>query len=329
MTAPRRAPALWLASLAGFYAVWLWLVFGPAGGWVGVRSHWPIAVAMAIGSYFAGSTPMGGGTVGFPILVLLLGLPAALGREFSFATQSVGMVSASVLILARGQALAWPVLRGAIVGATLGLPVGMLVLAPRIPDLWAKVVFSIAWASFGVVHLYRTADFATQTSQTVGDPGTAFRRAVMVSALASATIVALTGVGVDLFIYALLVLLHRADLRIAVPTAVVSMAYTSLLGLMITLSTTGLTPDVYENWLAAAPIVILGAPIGAVMVGIVDRRFTLRLVAALCLLQFAWAMYRERALLGTAGLLVSLVAVGACVMLFERLRAVGRAARGS
>ena len=49
---------------------------------------------------------MGGGTVGFPILVLLLGLPAALGREFSFATQSVGMVSASVLILASGQALA-------------------------------------------------------------------------------------------------------------------------------------------------------------------------------------------------------------------------------
>ena len=188
-----------------------------------MRSHWPIAVAMAIGSYFAGSTPLGGGTVRFPILVLLLGLPVALGRDFGFATQSVGMVSASVLILARGQAPAWPVLRG----------------------------------------------------------------------------------------------------------AVVSMAYTSLLGLMITLSTTGLTPEVYENWLAAAPIVILGAPIGAVMVGIVDRRFTLRLVAALCLLQFAWAMYRARALLGTAGLLVSLVAVGACVMLFERLRAVGRAARGS
>ena len=152
---------------------------------------------------------------------------------------------------------------------------------------------------------------------------------MLVSALASATIVALTGVGVDLFIYALLVLLHRADLRIAVPTAVVSTAYTSLLGLMITLFATGLTPELYENWLAAAPIVILGAPIGAVMVGIVDRRFTLRLVAALCLLQFAWAMYRARALLGTAGLLVSLVAVGACVMLFERLRAVGRAARGS
>ena len=76
MTGARRALALWLA-------------FRPAGG--DVRSHWPIAVAMAIGSYFAGSTPLGGGTVRFPILVLLLGLPVALGRDFGFATQSVGM----------------------------------------------------------------------------------------------------------------------------------------------------------------------------------------------------------------------------------------------
>jgi hypothetical protein len=36
---------------------------------------------MAFGSYVAGSTPMGGGTVGFPILVLLFDLPATLGRD--------------------------------------------------------------------------------------------------------------------------------------------------------------------------------------------------------------------------------------------------------
>jgi hypothetical protein len=30
-----------------------------------------MAIAMTIGSYVAGSTPMGGGTVGFPVLFLL------------------------------------------------------------------------------------------------------------------------------------------------------------------------------------------------------------------------------------------------------------------
>ena len=101
-------------------------------------------------------------------------------------------------------------------------------------------MFALAWASFGVAHLYRTADFAAQSSRNVGEPSAAVRGAATASALASVTIVAMTGVGADLFIYALLIIRHRADLRIAVPTAVVSMAYTSVLGLAITLSTTGL-----------------------------------------------------------------------------------------
>jgi len=39
---------------------------------------------------------MGGGSVGFPILVLLLGEPARLGRDFSFAVQSLGMGCAAL-----------------------------------------------------------------------------------------------------------------------------------------------------------------------------------------------------------------------------------------
>ena len=46
-----------------------------------------IAAAMAVGSYFAGSTPMGGGTVGFPVLVLLFDGPATLGRDFASRSQ--------------------------------------------------------------------------------------------------------------------------------------------------------------------------------------------------------------------------------------------------
>ena len=87
---PRR-PLLWpfLLWLVAFYAIWLGVVLvgehGPT-----LMEHWPIALAMMAGSYFAGSTPMGGGTVGFPILVLLMNEPATLGRDFSFAVQSIG-----------------------------------------------------------------------------------------------------------------------------------------------------------------------------------------------------------------------------------------------
>ena len=35
-----------------------------------IIAQWPVAAAMLLGSYFAGSTPLGGGVVGFPLLVL-------------------------------------------------------------------------------------------------------------------------------------------------------------------------------------------------------------------------------------------------------------------
>ena len=60
--------------------------------------NWPMAIAMAVGSYIAGSTPMGGGTIGFPVLVLIFGESAAIGRDFSFAIQAIGMTSAGVLV---------------------------------------------------------------------------------------------------------------------------------------------------------------------------------------------------------------------------------------
>ena len=81
--------------------------------WLTLLEHWGIAFTMALGSYAAGSTPMGGGTVGFPVLVLLFDEAPTLGRDFSFAIQSIGMTSASIFILCRKQPIEWPMLRWA------------------------------------------------------------------------------------------------------------------------------------------------------------------------------------------------------------------------
>ena len=278
---------------------------------------------MIFGSYVAGSTPMGGGTVGFPILVLLFGLPARLGRDFSFAVQSVGMVSAAIFILARGQRVAWPVLRGAMLGAVIGLPVGLFVVAPRVPDLWIKLIFAVAWASFGVLHLYRFRVFAAQQGRTTLTDGWSFRAGVLSGTLAGATIVATTGVGVDMFVYVVLVLLCRADLKVAIPTAVIAMAFTSVLGLALVAAHDGLAPGTIDNWLAAVPVVVLGAPVGAYVVSRVGRAPTLLMVAALCVFQFGWTWYVERSTLGVAGLAAGVVVVGLVLLLFGRMEVWG------
>lgn len=320
---PRRQHLwLWFVWLGAFYGTWSWLVVH-RDLWETVEAHWPIALAMALGSYAAGSTPMGGGTVGFPVLVLLFGMPASLGRDFSFAIQAIGMTSASILILCRRQILAEAMLKGGLLGALVGTPIGILFLAPWIPELWIKLAFAVIWASFGVLHLFRIGEITSHTGMTEFDERWDFRVGLLVGAVSGATIAAVTGVGIDMVLYATLVLLCRADLKIAIPSSVILMAFTSIVGVVVKSLTTGFQPGTFDNWLAAAPIVALGAPLGTVVVNYIGRRPTLLVVAALCVAQFVWTCYVERDTLGLLGLVLALAAVGACLLGFEKLRTWG------
>lgn len=318
----------WGVWLVAFYAVWLGIVV-VGDNWALVTEHWGMALAMALGSYAAGSTPMGGGTVGFPVLVLLFETPAALGRDFSFAVQSIGMVSASFFLLARRQPLAWGMLKGAMLGVLLGTPLGLVFVAPVVPELWMKLAFAIVWGSFGVLHLYRLKEITGHTgdhnSSREGDPRLGF----VLGVLAGVLPVAVTGVGIDMMLYAALVLLCRVDLKIAIPSSVVVMAFASVVGVLSKSVLGGWHPDVWGNWLAAAPVVILGAPLGVFITALVDRRVTLWVVALLCVVQFLWTCYSERESLGLIGMSLAVALVGVCLFSFEVVRQLGeRRARG-
>jgi len=271
---------------------------------------------------------MGGGTVGFPILVLLFEFPASLGRDFSFAIQSIGMTSASIFILARRQPLAWSMLKGALAGSLIGTPIGLLFIAPLVPDLWIKLAFAIIWCSFGVLHLYRLGEIAAHEGMTEFDEHWDISVGFLVGLFSGVTVVAVTGVGIDMVIYATLVLLCRCDLKIAIPTSVALMAFTSLLGIGVKALLGDVQPGVFEQWLAAAPVVALGAPLGVFIVALIGRRPTLVVVALLCVVQFAWTLYSERQALGQYGFVLALIAVGTCLIGFERLRRRGAALVG-
>jgi uncharacterized membrane protein YfcA len=313
---------IWFLWLAAFYSVWAWLVFGE-GQWPVAKAHWPMALSMALGSYVAGSTPMGGGSVGFPVLVLFFKMPASLGRDFSFAVQSIGMVSAAIFIIARRQPLAWSMLKGSIVGAVIGTPLGIFFVAPFVSELWIKLIFAVIWASFGVLHLYRLNEISSHVGMTEFDEHWDFRVGLLIGVFSAATVVAVTGVGIDMVLYAALVLLCRADLKIAIPTSVIIMGFNSAFGILVKHFSIGLQPNVYENWLAAAPVVALGAPLGVYVVNLVGRKPTLLFVALLCVGQFIWTCSMERSELGVIGLMASLAAVGLCLLGFEKLRAWG------
>jgi uncharacterized membrane protein YfcA len=318
---PSLAPFLfWLAS---FYSTWLaLLVLG--GHWQTVLAHWQIAVTMAGGSYIAGSTPMGGGTVAFPVLVLLMDLPATLGRDFSFAVQSIGMTSASIYILCTRQPVEWPMLRAALVGSLVGTPLGVLFVAPMVSETFIKLLFATLWCSFGLLHLHRIREITAYAGMTPHDVTFDHRAGFMVGLAGGATVASVTGVGIDMMIYLVLVLLCHADLKIAIPTSVILMAFTSLVGIVVKLTTGDVTPGTFENWLAAAPVVALGAPLGALVVSRIGRRPTLLIVSVLCVMQFVWTLHHERHAVPAWSLAAALLGVVLFLLVFQQMYVYGR-----
>ena len=318
-----------LAWLALFYGAWLTYVVA-AGAWASLAAHWPIALAMAAGSYVAGSTPMGGGTVGFPILVLMLGESAKLGRDFAFAIQSIGMTSASIYILCTRRPLERRMLGWAMAGSLLATPPAVAFLAPRVDEIAVKMLFAVVWMSFGLMHFVKLREICAATGITRMSAGFDRAAGFAAGALGGALIASVTGVGVDMLVYAVLVLLARADLKIAIPTSVVIMAFTSVVGIatQALLShasphTWSLAPGLFDHWLAAAPVVALGAPLGAFVVARVGRKPTLFVVSILCAAQFVWMVWHERDQLGAAGVGLSLAGVLLFNAVFHLLYAAG------
>jgi len=317
---------LWLLC---FYATWFGIVM-VHDAWPLVAQHWGIAVAMAAGSYVAGSTPMGGGTVGFPILVIVFGHSASLGRDFAFAIQSIGMTSASIFILCTGRPLERRLLGWAMLGSLVATPPAVAFFAPHVDERVMKMLFAVVWGSFGIMHCVKLNEICGATGMTRMSP--AFDRVAgfLIGVVGGGLFASLTGVGIDMLLYVVLVLLARADLKIAIPTSVVIMAWTSLVGIASLFALSRLAPDAWTpdpelgaSWLAAAPVVALGAPLGAFVVNWIGRKPTLLFVSLLCLGQFGWMAWNERASLGNWGLTLSLAGLLAFNAAFHAMHELG------
>ncbi len=311
-----------LIWLAVFYAAWLILVIN-LDAWSELAENWAIAAAMALGSYFAGSTPMGGGTVGFPVLTLLFDYPASLGRDFGLAVQSIGMVSASIYIFAKGRRVDGALLRPALVGALISTPLAGAFIAPHTPDLAVKLIFAVTWAGFGIIHWLKIGEIVRPEGPRVPHDRLDRPLGLMVG-LGGGVLASLTGIGIDMMIYALMVLFYRCDLKMAIATSIVLMAFTSVVGIFSNLGLSAIAPDQYHvdidvlwNWLAAAPVVALGAPLGAIVVERLPRAPTLLIVSTLCIAQFVWTLLDQNVTGWPLGL--TLAALAAISALFLHL----------
>lgn len=258
-----------------------------------VVQHWPAALTMVAGSFIGGASAEGGGAVAFPVFTLILNIPPDSARNFSFAIQSVGMVSASLLIAGKGIRIEPRAVIVPSIAAIAGLVLGTHVVVPAIEPVTTKLFFVSLWMAFGV-GLWRSN---RNTSRSVV-PALPARLSpsdlliLLVAGFCGGVVTSIFGNGVDLLTFCVLTLWYRMDERVATPTSVVLMSVLTVTGFFyhrVVLDDFGTIE--FNNWLAAMPVVLVFAPLGALVISSWTRHAIARLLYVIMIVQLIGAIY--------------------------------------
>jgi uncharacterized membrane protein YfcA len=183
-----------------------------------------------------------------------------------------------------------------ILGAATGMIVGSVAIAPQVAPNFVKLTFACVWMSFAILTMAKNREVCAITGALPMGSREALRTGLLVG-IVGGIIASVIGVGVEMTLYTVLVLMYRCDLKVAVPTAVSAMAAISILGAATHLALGDISRDVALKFLAAGPVVIFGAPIGTYILSVIPRVRALYVISVLCVLQFVWTLYSlERSL---------------------------------
>lgn len=269
----------WRSTLpaAAAVAALVWVLWGTGALMFGklalFADEWFMSVTMVVGSFIAGSTSEGGGAVAFPVMTLVFGIEPKVARDFSLMIQSVGMTAAGITILWGGTDVERHALRWSSLGGALGIMFGLAVVAPLLAPPYAKMFFTSFWLSFALT-LY-TIDHRSQKATQAAIQGFEGRHALLLVAVGvlGGVVSAITGSGLDIATFSMLVLCFNVDERVATPTSVVLMGINAVVGATFQHLTVGLSPKAWDFWWVCVPVVVVGAPLGARFIRGRSRRF--------------------------------------------------------
>ncbi len=281
-----------------------------------VLAWWPAALTMVFGSFIAGASAEGGGAIAFPVFTLLLKIPPIDARSFSFMIQSVGMVSASLLILGRGipvelRAVKWPA-----VGGIVGLVAGTWFVAPYLPPVETKLFFVSLWMAFGI-GLWRANRSRTRTVRPRLPEVLASKDVLtlLTAGFIGGIVTAIFGNGVDLVTFCVLTLWYGIDEKVATPTSVILMSILTVSGFALhALVEKDISTPMYHAWLAAAPVVLFFAPLGAFVISKWNRLAIANLLVVIIVVQLIGALYVLQPSPDHLALSAGVIVVGSIIM---------------
>lgn len=266
------------------WTVWL-ILTGPSHALSNLIANWEAAVTMILGSMVAGGTSMGGGAVAFPVFTKILHVPPQEAKVFSLAIQSIGMSAASLTIVAMKTQVEWRFIRWASLGGVPSIIFSSVFLDPVLPPDIIKLSFTMMVASFGIVLfiLNRTKRRRNLTIPSWGKREQVFS---LVAGLWGGVVSGLVGSGMDIVGFSVMVLLFGLCEKVSTPTSVILMAINAVVGFLFHQYLVGdFIEPITNYWLAAVPIVVVGAPVGAMLCNLMRRKTIFRILIGLVLIE--------------------------------------------
>ena len=250
--------ALIIAMLVWF--IW-WLSLGYDQGVGLLKENIEVVLTMILGSFVAGSTSVGGGAVAFPVFTKILSIDSQTALIFSLAIQSVGMTAASIVFFYSRTPLCFRVIAYGCFFGSCGLLISLFGLRHWIVGAEIKYIFS-CFSLF--VALALSWDRWVKRSLVKSSEQLPSIPLLVIGSFLGGLLSGIIGVGIDFIVFSLMVFVWHYDFKKATATSVVVMASNALVGFVALLIFSDyFTETVKSYWLSAVPIVVLGAPLGA------------------------------------------------------------------
>jgi uncharacterized membrane protein YfcA len=251
----------------------LWLAFGRGAAITSMEHYWRISVTMIFGSLVGGGTSEGGGAVAFPVLTKVLNIPAPHARLFTYAIQSIGMGAASLTILYLRVPIERRFLRLAAPAGVAGVILSATLIAPVVKTSDVRVFFTVMLTCLALALVIQETRKVDNRNQQITLFGAREQAITAATGFVGGIVSGLLGVGENMVAFIIIVMLFRISEKVATPTTVILMTVVSIAGFATHLLFLGdFTGVVPRYWLAAVPVVVVGAPLGALICAQMPRQ---------------------------------------------------------
>lgn len=312
-----KIPKIYLFFLITFYAIWIFYVCIINENIFDVLRHWQVALTMIFGSFVAGSSAAGGGSVAYPVLTLLLDIEPYNARNFSLAIQSAGMTAASLFIIGSKIKIDTNTIKYGSLGGMIGFLIGFNFLYGLVPSQNLKLIFTSIWMSFGFA-LWLLNRKKNRKIYSKLDELNYFDKIKLIGfGFLGGCTTSFFGSGIDIMVFCLLTLHFNLSEKVATPTSVILMTVNTLIGFFYHLLYIQDVETLTLYYFAAAsPIVVLGAPLGAFVISKISRESINRFLYFILLLQFIGTIYVSKNELFLSTLFLIITVLSTSLMLF-------------